>query len=145
MEFKLHEQLQNDTIVVGEFKLSLLLRIKDQNYPWYVLVPKLANSREIHHLTKEQRQQLHEESYELSKAMESFYEAEKLNVAALGNMVSQLHIHHVARYSRDFAWPKPIWGAHPMNLKDPDTFFADTKNFAENIKSDFTLKHDTFI
>ncbi len=108
--FKLHHQLAADTHVVGHFPLSLLLLCKDANYPWCILVPKQEEIREIHQLNKEDRQQLLDESCALAEVMESLYQPVKMNVAALGNMVPQLHIHHIARFKTDPAWPGPIWG-----------------------------------
>ncbi len=108
--FTLHPQLQKDSVLVGDFPLSLLLLSRDANYPWCVLVPKRAGLREIYELDEADRQQLLLESCELSEVMQSLFSADKMNVAALGNMVPQLHLHHIARYEGDAAWPGPIWG-----------------------------------
>jgi len=110
--FELHPQLAMDTVMIGTFPLSLVLLSKDANYPWCILVPQREGVREAHHLSSEDRQQLQEESAWLAAAMELVFDAEKMNVAALGNMVSQLHIHHIARFATDAAWPKPVWGVH---------------------------------
>ena len=112
-EFRLHPQLQQDTIVVGHFPLSLLLLHKDANYPWFILVPQRADLTEIHQLNKDDRTQLMAESCQLSEVLEVVFEADKLNLAAIGNMVPQLHYHHVVRYRGDPAWPAPVWGAVP--------------------------------
>lgn len=109
--FILHPQLSQDTYTVGFMPLSQILMSRDANYPWFILVPQRANVAEIHHLTAKDRQQFLKESVLLSEAMEELFKPDKLNVAALGNMVSQLHVHHVARYKTDPAWPKPVWGA----------------------------------
>ena len=108
--FELHEQLKRDTIIVGQFKLSLVLLHKDANYPWLILVPKRPNMREIHHLSEEDQHQLVRESSHLSEVMTSIFAPTTMNIAALGNSVPQLHIHHVARYENDSAWPSAIWG-----------------------------------
>jgi diadenosine tetraphosphate (Ap4A) HIT family hydrolase len=108
--FTLHPQLQADTIWVAEWPLSLVLLAKDANYPWCILVPKRHELREIHHLDSTDREQLLQESCCLSEHMERVFQPVKMNVAALGNMVPQLHLHHVARFEDDPAWPKPIWG-----------------------------------
>jgi diadenosine tetraphosphate (Ap4A) HIT family hydrolase len=108
--FTLHSQLQADTILVAEWPLSLVLLAKDANYPWCILVPKRNELREIHHLDSSDREQLLRESCYLSEQMERIFQPVKMNVAALGNMVPQLHLHHVARFEHDPAWPKPIWG-----------------------------------
>ncbi|MGH1440247.1 MAG: HIT domain-containing protein [Cellvibrionaceae bacterium] len=107
----LDSRLEKDTITLGQFPLCLLLLSRDANYPWCILVPKREDVREIHHLNPADREQLLEESCALASLMERLFGADKMNVAALGNMVPQLHIHHVARFKSDAAWPKPIWGA----------------------------------
>ncbi|MGS2722545.1 HIT domain-containing protein [Porticoccus sp. GXU_MW_L64] len=109
-EFTLHPQLQKDTIVVGRFPLSLLLLHKDANYPWFILVPQRADVTEVHQLNGEDRTRLMAESCVLSEVLEKVFEADKLNLAALGNMVPQLHCHHIVRYRGDPAWPAPVWG-----------------------------------
>lgn len=108
--FQLDPQLAQDTLPVGRFPLSLLLLSKDANYPWCILVPQRADVFEIHHLSGEDQQQLIHESSLLSETMTSLFDAYKMNIAALGNQVRQLHVHHVARFQDDPAWPKPIWG-----------------------------------
>ena len=108
--FQLDPQLAQDTLPVGRFPLSLLLLSKDANYPWCILVPQRADVFEIHHLSGEDQQQLIHESSLLSETMTSLFVAYKMNIAALGNQVRQLHVHHVARFQDDPAWPKPIWG-----------------------------------
>lgn len=108
--FQLDPQLAQDTLPVGRFPLSLLLLSKDANYPWCILVPQRADVFEIHHLSGEDQQQLIHESSQLSETMTSLFDAYKMNIAALGNQVRQLHVHHVARFQDDPAWPKPIWG-----------------------------------
>lgn len=112
-QFCLHPQLVADTLVLGELPLCLVLLANDSQYPWLILVPKQAELREIHHLSESDQQQLMRESCAVAALLESELGAEKINVAALGNMVAQLHVHHVARFSSDAAWPAPIWGKHP--------------------------------
>ncbi len=109
-QFELDSQLAADTVVLGKFPLSLVLLCRDSNYPWCILVPRRKGIREIHHLAAEDRIQLSNESCHLSEVMADLFVPDKMNVAALGNMVSQLHLHHVARFKTDIAWPKPIWG-----------------------------------
>lgn len=111
--FQLHERLQADTVLVAEFPLSLVLLSKDANYPWVILVPKRPNIEEIYQLNREDRQQLLHESCVLAETMTALFNPAKLNIATIGNMVPQLHVHHVARFSNDGAWPGPVWGAHP--------------------------------
>ena len=111
--FELHPRLAQDSILIGEFDLSLLLLSRDANYPWCILVPKREDVYEIHHLSEEEQLQLIRESCRLSEVMTSVFDADKMNVAALGNVVRQLHIHHIVRFTDDPAWPQPIWGKLP--------------------------------
>ena len=106
----LHPQLKKDCFVIGRFPLSVLLLINDANYPWFILVPQREKITEIHQLTEEDQQQLMRESSMLAACIEKEFNADKINVAALGNMVPQLHIHHIVRYKSDPAWPAPVWG-----------------------------------
>ena len=111
--FELHPRLQADTQILGDLPLCRVLLAKDSQYPWLILVPRVPGLREIHHLLPEQQQQLMQESCAIATLMEEALGPDKINVAALGNLVPQLHLHHVARFSTDAAWPGPIWGAHP--------------------------------
>lgn len=110
--FQLHPQLAKDTLAIGDFPLCRLLLMNDKSYPWFILVPKRHDITEIYQLSPADRQQLLKESCHLSEIIAKLFQADKINLAALGNMVPQLHIHHVVRYKTDRAWPKPIWGLH---------------------------------
>lgn len=125
--FELHPRLAQDSVVIGEFDLSLLLLSRDANYPWCILVPKCEDVYEIHHLSEEEQLQLIRESCRLSEVMTSVFDADKMNVAALGNVVRQLHVHHIARFTDDPAWPQPIWGKLPARDYSEE-------NLAERIK-----------
>ncbi len=85
----------------------------DANYPWFILVPDRENITEIHQLDDTEQQQLIIESSALSRTISMQFNADKINIAALGNMVPQLHIHHIVRYKTDAAWPAPVWGKLP--------------------------------
>ena len=111
--FELHSQLQKDTLPLGRFSLCRLLLMNDANYPWFILVPERENVREIHELGDADRHQLWEESVELSRVLTTLFKPDKLNIAALGNQVPQLHVHHIVRYTHDPAWPHPVWGRLP--------------------------------
>jgi diadenosine tetraphosphate (Ap4A) HIT family hydrolase len=113
-KFELHPDLQRDGILIGEFPLSLVLLINDSAYPWFVLVPRRAGIKDAIDLDPADYRQLSEESRLFSIALKQVFAAEKLNVAALGNMTPQLHVHHIVRSSNDAAWPKPIWGFQPL-------------------------------
>lgn len=119
--FELHSRLQADTRLLGDLPLCRVLLAKDSQYPWLILVPRVVNLREIHHLAPAQQQQLMQESCAVATLMEQALRPDKINVAALGNLVPQLHLHHVARFSTDKAWPGPIWGAHPSLPYDEST------------------------
>lgn len=108
--FELHSSLKADTVVLGQFTLCLVLLHRDANYPWAILVPKKQNLREIHHLALDDQAQLIRESSHLSEVMTSIFDPTTMNIAALGNSVPQLHLHHVARFENDAAWPKAVWG-----------------------------------
>jgi diadenosine tetraphosphate (Ap4A) HIT family hydrolase len=109
--FRLHPQLEKNTVLLGQFPLSLVLLSRDANYPWCILVPRREAMREIHHLGDEDRIQLMKESCHLAEVMVDLFVPDKMNVAVLGNKVEQLHMHHVARFAADPAWPGPVWGA----------------------------------
>ena len=108
--FALHPQLKQDTHVIGDFPLSRLLLLNDARYPWFVLVPRQEGLSEIYQLDTEQQQQLLRESSTLGQFMMEIFKGDKLNIGALGNLVPQLHIHHIVRYHEDEAWPGPVWG-----------------------------------
>jgi len=108
----LHPQLQNDCVVLGKLSLCAVLLMPDAHYPWLILVPQRENICETHDLCEEDQQQLMRESCFVSQTLKDIFHADKINVAALGNMVPQLHVHHVVRFKDDVAWPAPVWGAH---------------------------------
>ncbi|HHF2977870.1 TPA: HIT family protein [Vibrio diabolicus] len=110
MSFELHPQLAKDTSVIGHFQLCVALLHKDNAVPWVILVPKRENLKELHHLPMQEQQQFLLESQAVSQALEATFRPDKLNLGALGNMVPQLHIHHIARFKDDMAWPGPVWG-----------------------------------
>lgn len=112
--FRLHEQLAQDCFELGTFPLCRLLLMNDSNYPWFILVPQRQGVSEIYQLSVADQQQLLRESSHLAKILAEVFAADKLNVAALGNVVPQLHVHHVVRYHGDAAWPAPVWGKVPM-------------------------------
>ena len=111
--FQLDERLANDTFQVKELPLCDVRLMNDAQFPWVILVPKVADAREIYQLTEAQQQQLLRESAMVCSALETLFSPTKLNVAALGNVVAQLHIHHIARFQNDCAWPNPVWGRQP--------------------------------
>jgi len=122
--FQLHAQLKQDCFVVGQFELCLVLLLNDSQFPWFILVPQRDNIREIYELQSEDQQLLIQESSYFSQQLATIFEADKLNVAAIGNIVPQLHVHHIVRYQTDKAWPAPVWGkfaATPYTTQQRDS------------------------
>ena len=111
--FALHTQLAKDCVVIGDLPLSRVLLMKDANYPWLVLVPRREEVVELFELQRIDQQQLLDEVAQVSAALAGHFRADKMNIAALGNIVPQLHVHIIVRYSGDAAWPKPVWSAVP--------------------------------
>ena len=111
MTFALHPRLQQDCIEIGSLPLCRLLMMNDKQYPWFILVPEIADITEIHQLTSTDRHRLIEESCYLGENLARLFRADKMNIAALGNLVPQLHLHLVVRYRTDRAWPAPVWGS----------------------------------
>jgi diadenosine tetraphosphate (Ap4A) HIT family hydrolase len=108
--FTLDPRLQKDTLQIAEFSLCKVLLMNDARYPWVILVPKITGLTEIFQLDEAGQQQLMVESNFVASKLKEVVQADKMNVAALGNVVSQLHIHHVARFIQDDVWPAPVWG-----------------------------------
>jgi diadenosine tetraphosphate (Ap4A) HIT family hydrolase len=116
--WSLHPQLEQDTEAVGELPLSRVLVNNDANYPWLLLVPRRPGAREIIDLDEKDQSQLMIEIAHTSRALKDVTACHKLNVAAIGNVVPQLHVHIVARERDDPAWPKPVWGTVPARAYD---------------------------
>ena len=119
--FKLHPTLVKDCFQLGQFELCSMLMMNDSLYPWFILVPRRQELQELHQLSTTEQQTFMQESSALSLLLSSSFSADKINIAALGNVVPQLHIHHIARYHNDPAWPKPIWGVKtsvPLNTSE---------------------------
>lgn len=111
--FTLHSQLAKDTVPLGDLPLSSVLLIDDRTYPWLLLVPRRRNVSEISDLGSVERAHLMSEITQVSDALKAETECDKINVAALGNVVPQLHVHIIARFKSDAAWPRPVWGQIP--------------------------------
>ena len=108
--FSLHPQLENDTLFVTDLALCRVLLANDSQFPWLILVPRRSGCKEIYDLEANDIETLQHESLFTSKALMNHFKGDKLNVAAIGNMVPQLHIHHIVRFKNDVAWPAPVWG-----------------------------------
>jgi diadenosine tetraphosphate (Ap4A) HIT family hydrolase len=108
--FDLHPRLAADCILLGRFSLCRVLLMNESRYPWLILVPERAGITEISELVDEDQRQLIRESSLLSVYLAKVFDADKMNIAVIGNLVPQLHIHHIVRYRDDAAWPAPVWG-----------------------------------
>ncbi|ABA03637.1 Histidine triad (HIT) protein [Nitrobacter winogradskyi Nb-255] len=116
--WSLHPQLDNDTVGIGDLSLSRLALSKDATYPWLILAPRRAGAIEIIDLDHDDRSRLMTEIARASEVLKGITGCDKLNVAALGNQVPQLHVHVIARRKSDAAWPNPVWGAAPAREYD---------------------------
>lgn len=111
--FALHPRLRQDCLPVTDLPLCRVLLMNDSQYPWLILVPRRTGLRELHQLQPADLQLFLRESIQVSRALEALFRPDKLNIAALGNQVPQLHVHHIARFASDPAWPAPVWGRLP--------------------------------
>jgi len=127
--FELAPELKRDCIELAEWPLCKVLLMNDSQYPWFILVPKQANLRETIDLSEADQIVLLKESAQLSQLIRDVFTPDKLNVAALGNMVPQLHIHHIARYETDVAWPAPVWGKLPAKAYTTEQITAIKQQF----------------
>ncbi len=127
-DWTLHPQLARDTVAIGDLPLSRVLLINDANFPWLLLVPRRRGVSEIIDLEEVEQAQLWTEISRTGRVLKALATCDKLNVAALGNVVAQLHVHVIARRQGDAAWPKPVWGAVPPIEYDKDSLahFVDT-------------------
>ena len=129
--FKLDERIESSTVELGKMGISRVLLSKDANYPWVLLIPEIEGATEVHELSEEQQQDVTKSMTFVSTKMKEHFKADKMNVANIGNIVSQLHIHVVARFEGDLAWPDPIWGHSPATAYEPQKFEDLCKNLKE--------------
>ena len=125
--FALDSRLKQDTWLIGELPLCSLLLSNDSNYPWFILVPRREGISELFQLDDDDQQLMWRETTAVARVLKELLCADKMNVATLGNVVKQMHMHVIARYTTDPAWPGPVWGKHPakpytrdavLNLRD---------------------------
>jgi len=119
-DWTLHPQLARDTATLGDLPLSRVLVMNDANYPWLILVPRKADITEIIDLGEDEQAQLMREVTQVARALREETACHKLNIAALGNAVPQLHVHVIARFRHDAVWPKPVWGIAPARVYEGD-------------------------
>ena len=124
MVFTLDSRLQQDTLWVGDYPLCRLLLMNDAQYPWFILVPRREDVSELFQLDAAEQAQLWQETTALAEVLKDCFAADKMNVATLGNVVSQLHMHVIVRRRDDIAWPAPVWGRHPAQVYTPEQWAA---------------------
>ncbi|MCY1215578.1 HIT domain protein [compost metagenome] len=122
--FALDPRLQQDTLPIGDFPLCRLLLMNDAQYPWFILVPRREEVSELFQLGVDEQRQLWEETTFLAETLKDTFGADKMNIATLGNVVSQLHMHVIVRRREDAAWPAPVWGRHPAVAYSPEQVAA---------------------
>lgn len=140
--FVLDSRLLQDTRPLGDFPLCRLLLSNDSNYPWFILVPRRADISEVFELSAQDQLQLWQETTTLSKILKDLFSADKLNVAALGNVVSQLHMHVIVRKRDDAAWPAPVWGKHQAVPYTDEAFAAIRERLKPVLTTDFRFEGD---
>jgi len=128
--WSLHSRLKQDTIDIGDLPLCRVLVIKDAHYPWLLLVPRRPEAVEIIDLDEVEQAQLMTEISRVARALKEITKCDKLNIAALGNLVPQLHVHVIARRSSDVAWPRPVWGVMPSLAHDAE----EVQNFISALR-----------
>jgi len=110
MAFELNDRLAADTWTVQDLALCRVLLMNDKRYPWLILVPRREGLRDFHDVAAADKATFLAEIDHVSEVLKVQNAAHKMNVAALGNMVPQLHVHVIARFEKDEAWPNPVWG-----------------------------------
>ena len=135
--FSLDSRLQQDTLVVGDFPLSRLLLMNDANYPWFILVPRREAVSELFQLDIADQQSLWQETTRLAEILKDAFSADKMNVATLGNVVSQLHMHVIVRRREDVAWPAPVWGRHPARAYSEEEIASIRERLRLVLTADF--------
>lgn len=110
LAFALHKTLVGDTFEIGDLPICKLLLMNDSRYLWLVLVPKIENAIELHLLQPKIQEEVFRETMRVAEFISAFDGVEKINIGAIGNIVSQLHIHVIGRNSQDEVWPAPVWG-----------------------------------
>ena len=120
MNFTLDPRLEQDSIFITDLALCQVRLENVRNFPWLILVPRINQLTEVHQLSAEQQAQLMLESHHCVQALTHYFALDKMNVGALGNVVSQLHWHVVGRRKDDDAWPKPVWGFSPTEAWPED-------------------------
>ncbi|RMT23321.1 Histidine triad protein [Pseudomonas amygdali pv. mori] len=140
--FVLDSRLQQDTLPIGDFPLCRLLLSNDSHYPWFILVPRRADITEVFLLSAADQLQLWQETSVLAKVLKELFDADKINIAALGNVVSQLHMHVIVRNRDDAAWPAPVWGKHAAVAYTDEQFSAICRQLRPVLTNDFRFEEE---
>ncbi|MWV11329.1 HIT domain-containing protein [Pseudomonas sp. R-28-1W-6] len=140
--FTLDSRLQQDTLPIGDFPLCRLLLMNDANYPWFILVPRREEVSELFQLDMADQQALWLETTRLAETLKDVFVADKMNVATLGNVVSQLHMHVIVRRREDAAWPAPVWGKHPAKAYSAEQIAAVRERLRLVLAADFRFAEE---
>ncbi len=140
--FTLDSRLQQDTLLIGDFPLCRLLLMNDVSYPWFILVPRREAVSELFQLDSADQQMLWLETTRLAETLKDTFVADKMNVATLGNVVSQLHMHVIVRRREDAAWPAPVWGKNPAKAYDAGQIAAVRERLRLVLTEDFCFAED---
>jgi len=140
--FALDQRLQQDTLTIGDFPLCRLLLSNDSNYPWFILVPRINGISEVFQLSVIDQQKLWSETTTLAQLLSEGFGADKMNIGALGNVVSQLHVHVIVRKRDDMAWPAPVWGKHPARPYTEEQVAAIRARLRKLLPADFIFSQD---
>lgn len=135
--FELDSRLRNECHRIGRFRLCELLLKNDANYPWLILVPRIKGATELIDLTPVDQNQLLAEINITSSVLKTVFLAEKINIASLGNLVPQLHIHCIARFQTDQAWPAPVWGKAQAKPYTPTTLERTSSKIFQAIQGQY--------
>jgi diadenosine tetraphosphate (Ap4A) HIT family hydrolase len=137
--FTLDARLQQDTLLIGDFALCRLLLMNDAQFPWFILVPRREDMSEVFQLDIADQQLLWQETSELAETLKDTFAADKMNVANLGNMVSQLHMHVIVRRRDDAVWPAPVWGKLPAQPYSAEQLAAVMAKLRMALADDFSF------
>lgn len=137
--FTLDPRLQQDCLVVGDFALCRLLLMNDAQFPWFILVPRREEVSELFQLDTDDQRLLWQETTELAETLKDTFAADKMNIATLGNMVSQLHMHVIVRRREDAAWPAPVWGKLPAQPYGAEQLAAVMAKLRMALADDFSF------
>jgi len=133
MSFTLHPQLHKDCYTLGALNDCTVLLHKNALVPWFILVPH-THKNEIFKLQTSQQTQLQNTINLLALFVETNFSTDKLNIATIGNIVPQLHVHIIGRFKNDFCWPNPVWGQTDSISYAPDNVQSISNNIVENLK-----------